>query len=89
MANCAHCQVPITDPTVQVVHGGSTFCCANCAAAMEEGGSGSDPKTLSHPDALRCAHCGSAIVDETSMVSRGSDAFCCRNCATDMASASA
>ena len=46
MARCAHCDVDISDPTTQVVHGGTTYCCANCAAAMEQGGSGSDPGTL-------------------------------------------
>jgi DNA-directed RNA polymerase subunit RPC12/RpoP len=86
MANCAHCEVTIVDPTVQVVHGAATFCCANCAAAVEESGSGSDPRTLSHPDALRCGHCGTAIVDESTMVSRGDQAFCCANCAREMAS---
>jgi DNA-directed RNA polymerase subunit RPC12/RpoP len=85
---CAHCDVPIVDPTTQVVHGGSTFCCANCSAAMEETGSGSDPKTLSHEDEFRCAHCGAAIVDESTMESRGNDAFCCTNCASAMAATS-
>jgi hypothetical protein len=81
---CAHCDVPITDPTTQVVHGGQTFCCANCSAAMEETGSGSDPKALDHAGDLRCAHCGAAIVDEATMQSRGEDPFCCANCANAM-----
>ncbi len=85
---CAHCDVPITDPTTQVVHGDQTFCCANCSAAMEETGSGSDRRTLRHEGDLRCAHCGVAIVDETTMESRGDDAYCCRNCATATAASS-
>jgi hypothetical protein len=75
----------ISDPTTQVVHGDKTFCCANCAAGMEQGGSGSDPRTMSHTEALHCGHCGVAIVDESTMVSRGNQAFCCSNCAAEMA----
>jgi hypothetical protein len=85
MATCAHCAVQISDPTTQVVHGDKTFCCANCAAGMEQGGSGSDPRTMSHAEALHCSHCGVAIVDESTMVSRGDQAFCCSNCAAGMA----
>ena len=80
-AQCAHCQSPIVDPTTQVVHGSATYCCANCAAAMEQSGSGSDPGAGRRENDLRCAHCGVAIVDESSMESRGDDAFCCANCA--------
>jgi DNA-directed RNA polymerase subunit RPC12/RpoP len=80
-ANCANCDVAISDPTVQVVHGDRTFCCANCAAAMEQGGSGSDPRTMSHDEDLRCSHCGVTIVNEATMVSRGDQGFCCSNCA--------
>lgn len=79
---CAHCQCPIVDPTVQVVHGALTYCCANCSEASEATGSGSDPKALRHgEDALRCAHCGVPIVHEQTMEARGDDAFCCSNCA--------
>ena len=78
---CAHCDMPIVDPTTQVVHGSQTYCCANCSAAMEETGSGSDRGTLAHEGALRCAHCGVPIVDESTMQSRGDQAFCCANCA--------
>jgi hypothetical protein len=81
MARCANCDVFISDPTTQVVHGDMTFCCANCSAAMEQHGSGSDPKPLSEAGALRCAHCDVPIVDESTMVSRGDNAFCCANCA--------
>jgi hypothetical protein len=87
MANCAHCQSTIVSPASQVVHGEMTYCCANCAAAMEERGSGSDPRTLAHPDAMTCAHCGCRIVDESTLVSRGESAFCCGNCAAGMAEA--
>jgi len=84
---CAHCGVAIVDPTTRRVHGDMAYCCANCAAAMEQGGSGSDPQALDHPGDLRCAHCGCAIVDESSMESRDDQAYCCRNCATAMAAA--
>ena len=47
MALCAHCEVSITDPTTQVVHGDLTFCCTNCAEAMEHVAGGSDPRPLS------------------------------------------
>jgi len=82
---CAHCGVPIVDPTTQVVHGDKTYCCPNCSAAMEQGGSGSDPQALDYPGDLRCAHCGAPIVDEHTMESRGDQAFCCKNCAAAMA----
>ena len=84
MATCAHCDVLITDPTVQVVHGDAIFCCTNCSAAMEQGGSGSDPRTMERHEDLRCSHCGVAIVDESTMVSRGDQGFCCSNCAAAM-----
>lgn len=84
-AGCAHCDSPIVDPTTQVVHGSQSFCCANCSAAMEETGAGSDPAAMRHANDLRCARCGCAIVDESSMQSRGDDAFCCANCARAMA----
>jgi hypothetical protein len=79
-ALCAYCQTPIVDPTTQVVHGDMIYCCPNCSAAMEESGSGSDPKTRAHEGALRCAHCGVPIVDESTMQSRANEAFCCANC---------
>ena len=77
MARCAHCDVNITDPTTQVVHGDMTYCCTNCAGALERKGSGAEPT-----GALMCTHCGTLIVDESSMVSRGDQAFCCSNCAS-------
>jgi hypothetical protein len=84
MAECAHCQVRIVDPTTQVVHGDMTYCCSNCAAGMEQHGSGSDPRPT-HQGDLQCGHCGVAIVDESTLVSRGDTAFCCANCASAMA----
>jgi DNA-directed RNA polymerase subunit RPC12/RpoP len=78
---CAHCDVDIVELTTRVVHGALIYCCANCAEAMEQGGSGSDRHALRHENDLTCAHCGSAIVDESTMQSRGNDAFCCANCA--------
>lgn len=79
---CAHCQTPIVDPTVQVVHGDRTYCCANCSEAMEATGSGSDPKAMRHGEgAFWCAHCGVAIVHEDTMEERGDNAYCCSNCA--------
>lgn len=83
---CLHCGSPIVDPTTSVDHGGDIYCCANCAAAMEQQGAGSDPQAGRQENDLRCAHCGCAIVDESSMQSDGDDAFCCANCARAMAS---
>ena len=88
MSRCARCDVEITDPTTQVVHGDMTYCCANCSAAMEQHGSGSDPRTGTSEGEFECGRCGVAIVDESTMVSRGDTAFCCANCAVAMASAS-
>jgi DNA-directed RNA polymerase subunit RPC12/RpoP len=78
---CANCDVDIVDPTTKVEHGQRAYCCVNCAEAMEQAGSGSDPHALRHENDLRCSHCGVAIVNESTMESRGSDAFCCANCA--------
>jgi hypothetical protein len=72
-------RLPLVDPTTQVVVGDKTYCCPNCAAAMQQTGMGSDPHALEHPGALRCAHCGTPIADERTMVSRGDQAFCCNN----------
>jgi hypothetical protein len=80
-SECAHCGVVITDPSTRVIHGDAAFCCTNCAQAMEQGGSGSDRRTLAHENDLRCAHCGVPIVDESTMASAGNDAYCCFNCA--------
>lgn len=81
---CAHCETPIVDPTSQVVHGGQTYCCANCSAAMEQSGSGSDAGARGHAGNFSCAHCGTTIVNEATMASRGDQAFCCDNCAVAM-----
>jgi len=78
---CEHCHSPIADPTTQVVHGGLTYCCPNCSAAVEQYGPGSDPDSATGKNHLRCAHCNAPIVHEDSMESRGDQAFCCRNCA--------
>jgi DNA-directed RNA polymerase subunit RPC12/RpoP len=80
-ALCAHCQTQITDPTTQVIHGDMTYCCANCAGAMEQQGSGSDPQAPSHENDLHCAHCGSSIAHEATMEAAGNVAYCCTNCA--------
>jgi hypothetical protein len=79
---CAHCGVTIIDPTTKVEHGQTAYCCVNCAEAMEQYGSGSDPHAMRHENDLTCAHCGCAIVNETSMETRGNDAYCCANCAS-------
>ena len=84
MADCVHCQVKITDPTTQVVHGDLTFCCTNCAEAMEHVAGGSDPRPLSRRPVARCSHCGTPIVDEQPMETRGNQVFCCANCAAVM-----
>jgi hypothetical protein len=81
---CAHCDSPIIDPTTQVVHGESTYCCANCSEAMEQRGEGTDPQGRQHKNDLHCAHCDSPIVDESTMETKGDQAFCCRNCAAAM-----
>jgi hypothetical protein len=81
MTVCANCEVTITDPTTEVVHGDLTFCCANCAEAMEHIAGGSDPKPLSQRAHARCSHCGTPIVDERTMERRADQVFCCRNCA--------
>ena len=78
---CAHCDTPIVDLTTRVVHGSQSYCCTNCAHAMEQGSGGSDPEAPDYPNEFRCAHCRSPIVDESSMESRGHQAFCCANCA--------
>src|SRR5258708_35122756 len=88
-ARCAHCGVPIVDPTTQRVHGSRTYCCANCAAAMEQYGPGTDPDSTRAKNDLRCTHCGAPIVDESSMESQGDAAFCCRNCKVAHVGASA
>ncbi len=84
---CAHCRTPIVDPTTQVVHGDRTYCCANCASALEQTTGGSDPQAPEQKGQFQCAHCNAAIVDESTMETGGDDAFCCRNCATAMNSA--
>ncbi len=81
---CDHCGALIQNSVSMVSHGGRVYCCANCSAAMEATGSGSDPKALGHADALRCAHCDVPIVDESTLESRGDQAFCCANCAGAM-----
>lgn len=81
VGTCANCGSPITDPTTQRVHGTQTYCCANCSAAMEQNGPGSDPDSATGKNHLQCAHCHSPIVDESTMESRGDRAYCCRNCA--------
>jgi hypothetical protein len=85
MTLCAHCEVTITDPTTQVVHGSLTFCCVNCAEAMEHVAGGSDRKPLSQHARLRCSHCDTPIVDETTLERRGDLVFCCTNCAEAVA----
>jgi hypothetical protein len=81
LTRCANCDVEIVDPVVQVVHGTRVFCCANCAEAMEQKGSGSDPRVLSHAEDPRCAHCESPIVFRATMETRGDKVYCCSNCA--------
>lgn len=78
---CAHCDVPILDPTTQVVHSDARYCCSNCANAMEQSGSGSDPNIMNDARDFHCAHCGTPIKDESTMEERGDQAFCCSNCA--------
>jgi len=79
--SCANCDCSIVDVRTRVIHSDLVYCCANCAAAMEQQGSGSDPHTLSTAGEARCSHCGSVIRDDTSMVMEGDQVFCCTNCA--------
>lgn len=79
---CTYCEVAIVDPSTQVVHGDQTYCCPNCAHAMEQGGSGSDPYALESSGEIRCAHCGVEIVHDDTMTERDGSVFCCANCAS-------
>lgn len=54
-ATCLYRGAPIVDPTSQVLHGATTFCCANCAEAMEQRTGGSDPDAPRHRHARSCA----------------------------------
>jgi hypothetical protein len=80
-ARCLHCNCPIVDPTTSVDHGGRLYCCANCAAAMEQVTGGSDPQGPGKEGEFRCARCQCVIVDEATMEERGDQPYCCRNCA--------
>ena len=72
---CAHCQVPISEPRTTVSRAGRCYCCPNCAAAMDH-----DSRAQAAPDGRRCAHCGVQIVDRSTMATRVDQAFCCPNC---------
>ena len=79
--NCAHCEAPIVDPTTQVVHGPDTYCCANCSAAMEQRGMGTDPQSPRHENDIRCGRCTCPIVhDRTMETDDAGQIYCCRNC---------
>jgi hypothetical protein len=80
-AVCLHCGAPIVDPTTQVIHGHETFCCANCAEAMEQRTGGSDRGAPRHASAIRCARCESPIVESSTMEESGGRVYCCHNCA--------
>jgi len=80
VSTCDHCGAVIADSGTMINHGGLVYCCANCAGAVEQEGSGSDPHAARWENELHCVHCGTAITDETTMVSRADDAFCCENC---------
>lgn len=80
-SRCRHCEAPINDPTTSVNHDGDMFCCANCAAAMEQVTGGSDPKGPAREGDFRCARCRCAIVHDLTMEERGGEPYCCRNCA--------
>ena len=75
---CARCQMPISDPTTEVSRGGKTFCCGNCAAAV-------DSEVAADPSGANCcAECGVPIVDESTMQTRAGERFCCANCLNAM-----
>ena len=73
---CAHCHMPISDPTSEVRRGNETFCCPNCAAATEHDATASR--------GARCAQCGVPIVDRSTVVTRAAETFCCANCLNAM-----
>ena len=73
---CAHCQMPIIDQRTNVQRDGRTYCCPNCAAAVERREKGEQEPT----GVKCCAECGVAIVDESTMQTRVGEAFCCANC---------
>jgi hypothetical protein len=77
---CAHCASPIVDPTTRVIAGDRVYCCPNCAAALEQRGSGSTPQTLTQGGHLRCDHCSAVILTESTMVISGGQTYCCVNC---------
>jgi hypothetical protein len=37
LGTCAHCHVPIVDPSTKVDRDGMAFCCNNCATTMTAG----------------------------------------------------
>jgi hypothetical protein len=78
---CANCAAPIVDPTSQVVHGATTFCCPNCSAVMEQRTGGSDPHAPKYESSPRCSRCESPIIDDRFMEERDGLVYCCRNCA--------
>lgn len=80
-AQCARCQAPILDPTTQVLHGASHYCCTNCSEAEEQWGAGSDPHAPQQSDDPHCTRCNAPLVDEATVESRGDGSYCCRNCA--------
>jgi len=80
VTQCAHCDSSIVDPTTRVIAGNRVYCCPNCAAALEQQGSGSDPHTLTQAGRLRCNHCAAVILDESTMTTRDGQTYCCLNC---------
>jgi predicted RNA-binding Zn-ribbon protein involved in translation (DUF1610 family) len=74
--------MPISDPTTRVIKGDKIYCCPNCAAAMEQGGS----DAASRAGIPICTQCGVAIVDRSTMQVRGGQPFCCPNCLDAMES---
>jgi len=79
-AQCAHCDSSIVDPTTRVIAGNRVYCCPNCAAALDQRGSGSNPHTLTQAGHLRCNHCAAVIIDESTMTTRDGQTYCCVNC---------
>lgn len=73
---CAHCGMPIIDPRTQVTRADQTYCCPNCAAAVERREHG----TAEPSGVPCCAECGVAIVDESTIQTRAGESFCCANC---------
>ena len=72
---CQHCGSAIVHRETEIIEGGKTFCCGNCAAA---GGTNASMGTSV------CEHCRAPIVWRETIAIRADQTFCCENCADAM-----